>query len=420
MNRFRWGFAVVLLGSVVVLLASAAMSAPGALLTAMRSETGWSAAEISLAAAGGLVFLGLGGPISAVLIDRFGLRRVAAASLALVAVGLIGSALAREVWQVVLALGVATGLGAGLVGSAFAPVLANRWFTTRRGLVVGILGASSSFGGSALVPALAAIAIAAGWRQAVLLLGVSVAVAVIPVALLMREWPADVGERAWGSTEATPEVAHHVERGVMGRAVRSRQFWLLAGTFFICGATTNGMVSQHFIAHAVDHGFTPVTAAWALGIMGIFNFVGTLLSGWLSDRWDPRKLLFLYYGFRSLSLLYLPFLHSDMDIVAFAILFGLDNSATVPPTVLLSADSFGRRNVGLVYGFIYLSHMLGAAVAAELGGIVRDNAATYAPAFVVAGLLAMVAAVVALRMRRSLPGANGIAAATPTASAAAG
>ena len=186
----------------------------------------------------------------------------------------------------------------------------------------------------------------------------------------------------------------------MRRAVRTSDFWFLAGTFFVCGATSNGLVGQHFIPHAVDHGFTAVAASGALAVMGVFNFVGTIASGWLTDRYDPRKLLLVYYTFRGVSLLFLPFIHDTMTIAAFAILFGLDYIATVPPTVALVADRFGRRNVGVVYGWVFAAHMFGAAIAAWVAGVVRESVGDYAPAFVAAGWIAIVAGFAALGIQR--------------------
>jgi predicted MFS family arabinose efflux permease len=192
----------------------------------------------------------------------------------------------------------------------------------------------------------------------------------------------------------------------MRRAIRTSDFWFLAGTFFICGATSNGLVGQHFIPHAVDHGFTAVAASGALAVMGVFNFIGTIASGWLTDRLDPRKLLLVYYGFRGVSLLFLPFVHDTMSIAAFAILFGLDYIATVPPTVALVADRFGSHNVGIVYGWVFASHMVGAAVAAWAAGIVRESVGDYAVAFVAAGWIAIVAGFAALAIRRKGPDAD--------------
>lgn len=404
-GRFRYGWIVLGVAAIAVLIGAGTRAAPGALLLGIQADTGWSVAQISFAGAAGLLLLGLGGPASGWLIDRFGVRRLTVGALLLTAAGMAGSALARELWQLVLLFGLLSGFGAGLVSSSLGPVVANRWFVQGRGLAVGVFGASSSAGQLVFFPLLTVIAVAAGWREAAAAMAVLLVVVTLPAALLLRERPSDVGERPRGATAATPVEPLRADPGIMLRALRRPEFWLLAGTFFVCGATSNGLVGQHFIAHAVDHGFTPVAASGALAVMGAFNFVGTIASGWLTDRVDPRRLLLVYYAFRGLSLLYLPAIHDTLDVTAFAVLFGLDYIATVPPTVALVADTFGRRNVGIVYGWVYFAHMAGAAIAAVVAGVVRDSVGDYAAAFVAAGWLAVAAGIAALAIRRTRPGA---------------
>jgi len=398
--RFGWGWLVLGVSTLVVLLGAGTRAAPGALLLGIQADTGWSTAEVALAGAAGLLLLGLGGPASGILIDRFGVRRVAVAALVLTAVGMVGAAVSRELWQLVLTFGLVSGFGAGLVASSLGPVVANRWFVRRRGMVVGVFGAASSAGQLVFFPLLTAVAVSASWRAATWLLAALLGLAALLAALLVREHPSDVGLRPYGATDGAP-IAERADRGILRRALRTPEFWLLSGTFFVCGATSNGVVGQHFIAHAVDHGFTPVEASGALAVMGVFNFMGTLASGWLTDQMDPRRLLLAFYVFRGLSLLYLPQVHSSLDIVGFAVLFGLDYIATVPPTVALVADTFGRRNVGIIYGWVYFAHMVGAAIAAEVAGLVRDNVGSYALAFFAAGWIAVAAGVAALVIRRS-------------------
>src|SRR5919108_367665 len=270
-------------------------------------------------------------------------------------------------------------------------------------IVVGIFGASNSAGQLVFFPVLTAMSVAAGWRVGAVALGVISLILVIPVLLWLRNDPADVGARPRGATESAIAHVRPPDRGVMRRAIRTSDFWFLAGTFFICGATSNGLVGQHFIPHAVEHGFTPIAASSALAVMGVFNFAGTIGSGWLTDRLHPRKLLLVYYSFRGVSLLFLPFVHDTMSIAAFAVLFGLDYIATVPPTVALVADRFGQHNVGVVYGWVFAAHMVGAAVAAWVAGIVRESVGDYAAAFVAAGWIAIVAGFAALAIRRRGP-----------------
>jgi predicted MFS family arabinose efflux permease len=244
------------------------------------------------------------------------------------------------------------------------------------------------------------LAVSLGWRSSALILAAICAALVLPVLLFMRDEPAQLGLGPLGGT-AQQSARVSADPEVMTKAVRSPDFWLLALTFYICGATSNGLVGQHFIPHAVDHGFSQTVAASALALMGAFNFVGTLASGWLTDRFDPRRLLLIYYGFRGVSLLFLPLLHDNLGMVVFAVLFGLDYIATVPPTVALTADTFGRNNVGVVYGWIFAAHMVGAAVTAWLAAWTRDNFGDYALAFYTAGVIAIMAGVMALIIRRS-------------------
>jgi len=410
-RRLFYGWVMVAIAFALILLGAGTRAAPGALLLPIQADTGWSTTQVTIAGALGLLLLGLGGPVSGVLIDRFGVRRVTVGALLLTAAGMGLSALASEVWHLVLLFGIVAGFGAGLLTSSLGPIVANRWFFEHRGLVVGVFGAASSAGQLIFFPVLTSLAGADAWRPAVVVVAALLAVSAVPAALLLREDPGALGLRPLGLPEGTAPVASRSDPGIMRRAIRRPEFWLLAGTFFVCGATSNGVVGQHFIAHAVDHGFTPTSAAGALALMGVFNFVGTIGSGYLTDRFDPRKLLLVYYAFRGLSLLFLPAIHSSTDIAVFSVLFGLDYIATVPPTVALTADVFGRQNVGIVYGWIYAAHMLGAAILAQVAAIIRDSAGDYTLAYLTAGWMAVAAGVVALALRRTGRGAPAMAAA---------
>jgi sugar phosphate permease len=410
-----YGWVVVAVTAIVVLITAGVRSAPGAFILSMTDEPGWSTASVSFAAAAGFLVFGFAGPISGSLMGRIGVKNVVLLSLLLTGAALLATSLVREIWQLTLLFGLLSGLGTGLVASVLGPTVATRWFVKDRGLVVGIFGASTSAGQLVFFPLLTALAVAVGWRVGAVVLGALSLALLIPAVIWLRNDPADVGLRPRGAAEG--EIAHvkPPDRGVMRRAVRTSDFWFLAGTFFICGATSNGLVGQHFIPHAVDHGFTAVAASGALAVMGVFNFIGTIASGWLTDRLDPRKLLLVYYGFRGVSLLFLPFVHDTMTIAAFAVLFGLDYIATVPPTVALVADRFGRHNVGVVYGWVFASHMVGAAVAAWAAGIVRESVGDYAAAFVAAGWIAIVAGFAALMIRRQGPDADAHAPASAAA-----
>jgi sugar phosphate permease len=400
-RSFFYGWVVVAATAVVVLIIAGVRSAPGAFLLSMTEEPGWSTSSVSFVAAVGLVVFGLSGPFSGWLMGRIGVRNVVLVSLVVTALSSIASSFVTEIWQLALLFGLASGFGTGLIASVLAPTVAARWFVKHRGLVTGVLGASSSAGLLVFFPLLTTIAVMAGWRAGAVLLGILALVLLVPVLLLIRDDPAQVGARPLGQEGGEIVPTQRPDPGVMRRAVRTSDFWFLAGTFFVCGATSNGLVGQHFIPHAVDHGFTQVAAGSALALMGFFNFVGTIASGWFTDRWDPRRLLLVYYSFRGVSLLFLPFIHDTMTIAAFAVLFGLDYIATVPPTVALVADRFGKHNVGVVYGWVFAAHMIGAAIAAWVAGIVRENVGDYAAAFVAAGWIAIIAGFAALGIRRS-------------------
>ena len=396
-----YGWVVVAVTAIVVLLIAGVRSAPGAFLLSMTQEPGWSTSSVSFAAAVGLVVFGLAGPMSGWLMGRIGVRNVVIVSLVVTGLSSLASSTVREIWQLTLLFGLASGFGTGLIASVLAPTVATRWFQRHRGLVTGVLGASSSAGQLVFFPLLTSIAVIAGWRTGAIVLGVLALGLLLPVLLFVRDDPAQVGVRPLGQEGGEIVPVRRPDPRVMRRAVRTSDFWFLAGTFFVCGATSNGLVGQHFIPHAVDHGFTQVAAGSALALMGFFNFVGTVASGWFTDRWDPRRLLLVYYSFRGVSLLFLPFIHDAMTIAAFAILFGLDYIATVPPTVALVADRFGKHNVGVVYGWVFAAHMFGAAIAAWVAGVVRENVGDYAAAFVAAGWIAIIAGFAALGIRRT-------------------
>jgi len=400
-RRLFYGWVMVAIAFALILLGAGTRAAPGALLLPIQADTGWTTSQVTIAGALGLILLGLGGPASGALIDRFGVRRLTVGALLLTATGMGLSALASEIWHLVLLFGIVAGFGAGLLASSLGPIVANRWFFHHRGLVVGVFGAAASAGQLIFFPVLTSLAGADAWRPAVIVMATLVAASALPALLLLREDPGAVGLRPLGLPEGAAPVASRSDPGIMRRAIRRPEFWLLAGTFFVCGATSNGVVGQHFIAHAVDHGFTSTSAAGALALMGVFNFVGTIASGYLTDRFDPRKLLLVYYAFRGVSLLFLPQIHDSTDIVLFSVLFGLDYIATVPPTVALTADVFGRNNVGIVYGWIYAAHMLGAAILAQVAAIIRDSAGDYSLAYLTAGWMAIAAGVVALALRRT-------------------
>ncbi|NBS31112.1 MAG: MFS transporter, partial [Actinobacteria bacterium] len=306
-----YGWVVVGIAVIAVLMTAGSRAAPGALLVDMERSTGWSTSTLSIAASISLVMYGAGGPLAAFVIARIGLRATTVSSLILAAISFLFSARTESLWSFYLWFGFGAGLASGLIASVLGATVANRWFVDRRGFVTGIFGASTSAGLLVFFPFFTALAANSGWRRSLEIGAVLLLVTALPTAWLMRDAPADVGLAPYGGT---PEPTKSPDKGLFRRAARRPEFWLLAGTFMVCGVTSNGLVGQHFIAHATEHGFAEVTAANWLAVMGLFNFVGTLISGWLTDRYDPRRLLFAYYTFRGVSLFFLPVIHDNVSI----------------------------------------------------------------------------------------------------------
>jgi MFS family permease len=380
---------------------------PSVLIHPLHAEFGWSLGTISAAVSVNLLLFGLTAPFAAALMDRFGIRRVVAVALLLVAAGSGLTVLMRSALELILLWGVLVGLGTGSMALAFVATVSGRWFVKRRGLVTGVLTAGGAAGQLVFLPILAVLTENAGWRTASLVVA-GAALAVVPLVLwLLRDHPADIGLPPYGGAEIVPVV--RPPGGAARRAVlalrdagRTRAFWLLAGGFAICGATTNGLVGTHFIPAAHDHGMAQTTAAGLLALIGLFDIAGTIASGWLTDRVDSRILLGAYYALRGGSLLVLPVLFAGdvrPSMVVFILFYGLDWVATVPPTVALCREYFGDRGA-VVFGWVFASHQVGAAIAATSAGLLRDRLGSYDWAWYGAGALAVGAAVLSLMLLR--------------------
>jgi sugar phosphate permease len=407
-RRVHYGWMIAGVTFLTMLVTAGAVGAPGVLILPLQKEFGWQNAEISSALGIRFLLFGLMAPFAAALINRFGMRRIALSALLLITAGLLLSLAMTRVWQLVLLWGVVIGLGTGLTALVLGVTVATRWFSTQRGLVTGLLTASSATGQLVFLPVLAGVSEQFGWRAAVMMVSGALALAALVVLALMRDRPADVGLQPFGyapsegaasPTTTNPGLmtAWHALRD----ASRTGVFWVLFGTFFICGASTNGLIQTHFIRLCGDFGLPAVGAAGVLAAMGMFDIVGTIGSGWLSDRYDSRWLLFWYYGLRGLSLMYLPFTDFTFyGLSLFAMFYGLDWIATVPPTVKLTVTRFGRERANLVFGWIFAGHQLGAATAAFGAGVSRTILLTYLPAFFAAGVLCLIAAALVLTLSR--------------------
>jgi MFS family permease len=411
LRRVHYGWVVAAVAFVTLLAAAAFRAAPGPLMVPLHDELGWSTTTMSAAVSVNLVLYGLTAPFAAALMERFGLRRVTGVALVVIALGAGLSAFARSAWQLLFTWGLLIGLGTGSMALVFAATVANAWFVRRRGLVMGILTAAGAAGQLVFLPLVAHVAEATSWQVASLLVAAA-AVAVLPLATgLLRNRPVDIGLAPYGAT-ATETVsttasssgggAAHVAIAALRQAIRTKAFWALAGAFAICGATTNGLIGIHFIPSAHDHGMATTTAASLLAVVGLFDIAGTIVSGWLTDRIDPRLLLLTYYGFRGVGLLLLPWLLGDSvhpSMIVFIVVYGLDWVATVPPTVVLCRRIFGDRGT-IVFGWVFASHQLGAAAAAFAAGAIRENLGSYTYAWLGGAALCAVAAVLSISLRR--------------------
>ncbi|GAA3219750.1 MFS transporter [Pseudonocardia petroleophila] len=380
---------------------------PGVLMEPLQNEFGWSVTTISAAVAVNMALYGLTAPFAAALMERFGIRPVITAALVVVAAGSGLTVFMTASWQLVLCWGVLVGLGTGSMALALVATVTGRWFVARRGLVSGVLTAGGAAGQLVFLPVIALVAESSGWRAAALGVAV-VALAVVPlVLLLLRERPRDLGVTPYGGTAADDRDPIRTGAGrtavrALVDAARTRPFWYLAAGMMICGATTMGLIQPHFIPAAHDHGMPQTVAAGLLALVGLFDIAGTTASGWLTDRYDPRVLLLVYYVLRGVSLAALPALFGpdiQLTMLAFIIFYGLDWVATIPPTMALCREIFGAR-APVVFGWVFASHQVGAALMALGAGVVRDQIGAYDLAWQIGGALCLLAGVLSLMVRR--------------------
>ncbi|GAA2292405.1 MFS transporter [Streptomyces kunmingensis] len=416
-RRPHRAWAVAAVTFVTIIGAAAFASLPGLLIEPLHDPDlgfGWSRGTIGFAVSVNLALYGVTAPFAAALMDRFGIRRVVAVALLVISLGSLLTVWMTAAWQLVLYWGVLVGLGSGSMALAFAATVTNRWFVARRGLVTGLLTAAGASGQLIFLPLLAWIVEEHQWRPAAVTVSLA-ALSVVPfVWLLLRDHPADVGVAPYGAQEFVPKpapVTGAARRAVtvLVKAARTGPFWLLAGTFAICGASTNGLVKTHFVPAAHDHGMPVPAAASLLAVIGVFDVIGTIASGWFTDRFEARRLLAGYYALRGISLLFLPVLLAPSvhpPMVFFIVFYGLDWVATVPPTIALCREHYGEDSA-IVFGWVLASHQVGAAVVAFLGGLARDVFGRYDVVWYAAGALCAVAALMSLVIRRGRTGEAG-------------
>ena len=411
-RRLTYHWVVFGAAFVVLLGAAGTRSTPGVLIDPLREEFGWSRATVGLAVSINVLLFGFIGPFAAALQLRYGLRRVTMTALCIIATGAALTTQMTRPWHLYLLWGLVVGTGAGCMATVFASSVASRWFVARRGVVTGVLTAATASGQLVFLPLLTSLAETHGWRTVGAVVGCATAAVVPVVFFLMRDTPADVGLLPYGAPDDFEPVVvtgNPIANafGALRAAWGSGTFWLLWGSFAVCGLSTSGLIQTHFISAAHEHGMSHTQAGTYLAMIGVFDIVGTIASGMLTDRVDPRTLLAVYYGFRGLSLFLLgPALAAGGGgLVGFMVFYGIDWVATVPPTVALCIQHFGRERGPVVYGWVFAGHQVGGALAAWGSGVLHDSTGSYRPAFVVAGIACLVAALGVRGIRRE-PGAT--------------
>src|SRR5450830_920560 len=406
-HRFSYAWVVVAVIFLVLLTSAGIRATPSVMILPLEHEFGWNRSTISLAISFNIALYGLIGPFAAAAMQRFGIRPVVLGALVLLSIGTALSSLMTMPWHMLMTWGLLVGSGTGVAANTLGAIIVSRWFEVRRGLAMGLLTASAATGQMVFLPLMASMVEHYGWRSVAFLVATVAALAVPLVAIFLPERPSDVGLRRYGQAADAPLDADVALRnplaiafGALGKAMKVRDFWLLFFSFFVCGMSTNGYIGAHFIAMCNDYGILAVGGASILAAMGVLDLIGTTLSGWLSDRFNPRVLLFWYYGLRGIALIFLPqaFGLSYFGLPIFAIIYGLDWIATVPPTVRLANDVFGRAAAPIIFGWVVVGHQLGAASAALLAGYMRNSLGSYTASSMMMGAACIVAAVMVLRI----------------------
>lgn len=416
MKKLHYSWIILVLTFFSIIVAGIIRSSSGVFIEPFEQQFSWDRPTISFAFAVGLFLYGFSGPFMAAFVERFGLKYIMIASMALLASGLVLTFVITTSWQLILIWGGIIGIGSSLFLTVLSTQIANRWFVKRRGLAVGILTAATATGQLVLLPVLASLVEHYTWRYAIgLILALSI-IMLLFIVLFMKEWPRDAHTTAFGLTEATQAAQPTTQResnnpfkmvwDSLIEGCHSKTFWLLAGSFFICGLSTTGLVGTHFIGYCMSFGLPMVFAASLLSFMGIFDLIGTTFSGWLSDRFDNRWLLFFYYALRGLSLVFLPFALANGSVIwliIFAVFYGLDWIATVPPTIGLTRRAFGIKKSAMIYGWMVAFHQVGAAVATYGGGLLYNAFDTYTSAFVLAGLFCALGSLFVILLKKHDP-----------------
>lgn len=409
LKKWHYSWIVLTVTFIAIIVAGIIRSSAGVFIVPFENQFGWSRPSISFAFAISLFLYGFSGPFMAAFVEKYGLKRMMLGSMTLLAIALACTFFMQQEWQLILIWGIMMGIGSGLFLTVLSTQVANRWFVKRRGLAVGILTAATATGQLILLPLLAILIENYSWQNAILLIFCLSILMILIIALFMKNYPRDKNLAPYGSDEMNEPVTSIVDNPfaiairALGEGLKAKEFWLLAGSFFICGLSTSGLIGTHFISYCISFGIPVVTAAAMLSFMGIFDLIGTTLSGWLSDRIDNRWLLFWYYSLRGLSLLALPFALASGSytwLMIFAVFYGLDWIATVPPTIGLTRQRFGLQKSAMMYGWMVAFHQVGAGVAAYYGGVFYSAFGSYKMAFLLSGAFCLLASLFVILIKK--------------------
>jgi MFS family permease len=406
-NRIHPAWIIAAITFATLFATSGFRSAPSVLILPLEDDFGWSRDVISLAVAINVLLYGLTAPFAAALMERFTVRKVVMAALTTVGTGALLTIFMTKSWHLMLLWGVIVGVGTGSMALVFAATIANRWFIKKRGLVIGILTAAAASGQLVFLPGLSKLAENPGWRASSLVIALGAYLMVPIIYFFLKEDPQSFNLKPYGAEENW--VPPQLQKGNAARnainalrdASKVKNFWYLVGSFFVCGLSTSGLIGTHFIPAAHDHGMMQVTAASLLALIGVFDVIGTIFSGILTDRIDPRKLLFFYYLFRGLSLFLLPsilFSSVHPTTLVFIIFYGLDWVATVPPTVMLCRQVLKPEQGAVIYGWVFAAHQVGGSIAAFGAAVLRIKFGDYAIAFYITGLLCVITSYFVLKI----------------------
>jgi MFS family permease len=394
-----YGWWVVAGFSFMTLTSTGIRHAVGPFLKPITADLGLDRATFSIVIAVSLFLYGVFGPLTGIILDRFGARVTATAGTLMVVASLLLTGLVRGFWDFLLVYGVLLSLGLALVGPVLASGVTARWFHKRRGTALSMLASASMTGMSLLVPMVTWLILTCGWRSAYMIVGIGVLAILLPISLwVIRESPEAMGLGVDGSMPEPGATGAAAKRVTATEAMQTLAFWQLGGSFFTCGFSMS-LLSSHGVPMLTDHGYTPMFASWALGVLGASAIGGTMLLGLVSDRIGRRPVLASIYAGRILIFAgFFLIRDNPAAILVVSVLGGITMSGTGSMTSALTADIWGRYSVSRVLGVIFLVHQTGSAIGSWLAGALFEATGGYGAAFVLACLFLFGAAVVALKV----------------------